>query len=190
MPSIPQDVPPGATAVLVLADGSAIWGRGFGAHAPGRVGEVVFNTGMTGYQETLTDPSYAGQIITFTFPHIGNTGINPEDLEAVNIAALGLVVKQDVTEPSNWRSAQPLDAWLRSQGMPGLSGVDTRALTICIRDAGAPHAVLCYPADGRFDLAALQAQAAAWPGLAGHGPGEAGWLHANLLVGPGHLGLA
>ena len=114
MPPSPQDVPQGATAVLVLADGTAIWGRGFGAHTPmeagARVGEVVFNTGMTGYQETLTDPSFAGQIITFTFPHIGNTGINPEDLEAVNIAALGLVVKQDVTEPSNWRSAQTLDA--------------------------------------------------------------------------------
>jgi carbamoyl-phosphate synthase small subunit len=170
MTPAPHNAPAGATAVLVLADGTAIWGRGFGAHTvrdAGRVGEVVFNTGMTGYQETLTDPSFAGQIITFTFPHIGNTGINPEDMEAVNIAALGLVVKQDVTEPSNWRSAQPLDAWLWSQGMPGLSGVDTRALTIRIRDAGAPHAVLCYPADGRFDLAALQAQAAAWPGLQG-----------------------
>jgi len=168
MTPLPHDVPHGATAALVLADGSAIWGRGFGAHTPagaGRAGEVVFNTGMTGYQETLTDPSYAGQIITFTFPHLGNTGVNAEDLEAVNIAALGLVVKQDVTEPSNWRSVQPLDAWLRSQGMPGLSGVDTRALTIRIRDLGAPHAVLSHPADGRFDLAALQAQAAAWPGL-------------------------
>ena len=169
MPQALADVPPGATAALVLADGSVFWGRGFGAHTgvPARVGEVVFNTGMTGYQETLTDPSYAGQLITFTFPHIGNTGINPEDLEAVNIAALGLVVKQDVTEPSNWRSTQPLDAWLRSQGVPGLAGVDTRALTIRIRDLGAPHAVLHHPADGRFDVAALAAQAAAWPGLQG-----------------------
>ena len=167
MTPAPDDVPPGATAVLVLADGSRFWGRGFGAHAVGRVGEVVFNTGMTGYQETLTDPSYAGQVITFTFPHIGNTGVNSEDLEATTIAALGLVVKQDVTEPSNWRSTQPLDAWLRGQGVPGLAGVDTRALTIRIRDLGAPNAVLSYPADGRFDLAALQAQAAAWPGLEG-----------------------
>ncbi len=171
----PHAPPAGATAVLVLADGSAFWGRGFGAHtavpaggqAAGRVGEVVFNTGLTGYQETLTDPSYAGQVITFTFPHIGNTGVNPEDLEAVTIAALGLVVKQDVTEPSNWRSTQPLDAWLRSQGVPGLAGVDTRALTIRIRDSGAPSGVLSYPADGRFDLTALAALAKAWPGLEG-----------------------
>ena len=101
------DAPQGATAALVLADGGVFWGRGFGvftaAQAP--VGEVCFNTGMTGYQETLTDPSYAGQIITFTFPHIGNVGTNPEDIEATTIAARGLVVKQDVTEPSNWCAA-------------------------------------------------------------------------------------
>ena len=164
--------PVGATAALVLADGTVIWGRGFGAHtldeaAAGRVGEVCFNTGMTGYQETLTDPSYAGQIITFTFPHIGNTGCNPEDLEATTIAALGLVVQQDVTEPSNWRATQPLDAWLKSNNVPGIAGVDTRALTIRIRDAGAPHGILAFPADGRFDIPALQTQAAAWPGLEG-----------------------
>ena len=101
----------------MLADGAVFWGRGFGAHtaAPAPVGEVCFNTGMTGYQETLTDPSYAGQIITFTFPHIGNVGTNAEDIEATTIAARGLVVKQDVTEPSNWRAAQHLDAWLRAQ---------------------------------------------------------------------------
>ena len=161
------DPPPGATAVLVLADGTTFWGRGFGAHTTGRVGEVCFNTGMTGYQETLTDPSYAGQLITFTFPHIGNVGVNLEDEEAATIAALGLVVKQDVTEPSNWRALQPLEAWLRAKGVPGLAGIDTRALTIRIRDAGAPNGVLCFPADGRFDLAALQAQAQAWPGLEG-----------------------
>ena len=164
-----DDVPPGATAALVLADGGVFWGRGFGAvtEAPAPVGEVCFNTGMTGYQETLTDPSYAGQIITFTFPHIGNVGTNTEDIEAISIAARGLVVKQDVTEPSNWRAAHHLDAWLRARGIAGLAGVDTRALTVRIRDGGAPTGVLAYPADGRFDLAALRAQAAEWPGLEG-----------------------
>ena len=161
------DAPPGATAALVLADGAVFWGRGFGAHTPGRVGELCFNTGMTGYQETLTDPSYAGQIVTFTFPHIGNVGANPGDMEAINPAALGLVVKQDVTAPSNWRATQTLDAWLRAQDLPGLAGADTRALTLRIRDGGPPNAVLAYPVDGRFDMAALQAQAQAWPGLEG-----------------------
>ena len=166
---LPGEAPAGATAALVLADGTVFWGRGFGAHTndPAPVGEVCFNTGMTGYQETLTDPSYAGQIITFTFPHIGNVGANPEDVEATTIAARGLVVKQDITHPSNWRSAQGLDAWLRAQGVTGLAGVDTRALTIRIRDIGAPTGVLSFPANGRFDLTALQAEAAAWPGLEG-----------------------
>ena len=159
--------PHGATACLVLADGSIFWGRGFGAHSDGTPAEVCFNTGMTGYQETLTDPSYAGQIITFTFPHIGNVGTNQFDIEATTIAARGLVLKQDITEPSNWRSTQTLEAWLRSQGVAGLSGVDTRALTIRIRDAGAPSGLLCYPADGRFDIPALVARARAWPGLEG-----------------------
>ena len=168
-PSPPASIPAGATAVLVLADGTPFWGRGFGAHtqARGPVGEVCFSTGMTGYQETLTDSSFAGQIITFTFPHIGNVGTNHADIEATSIAASGLVVKQDISEPSNWRSAQSLQAWLRAQGVTGISGVDTRALTIRIRDAGAPTGVLAFPADGGFDLAALQAQAAAWPGLEG-----------------------
>ncbi len=161
-------VPEGATAALVLADGSVFWGRGFGAPTNAcPVGEVCFNTGLTGYQETLTDPSYAGQIITFTFPHIGNVGVNPEDIEATSIAARGLVVKQDVSEPSNWRAVQHLHAWLLAQGTTGIAGIDTRALTVRIRDGGAPTGVLCFPADGRFDLAALTAQAAAWPGLAG-----------------------
>ena len=163
----PDIAPPGATAALVLADGAVFWGRGFGAHSDGRVGEVCFNTGMSGYQETLTDASYAGQIITFTFPHIGNAGTNPGDMEAINPAALGLVVKQDLTEPSNWRSTQPLDAWLRAQSLPGLAGVDTRALTLRIRDGGPPTAVIAFPANGRFDVAALRAQAQAWPGLEG-----------------------
>lgn len=164
----PNAVPEGATAALVLADGTVFWGRGFGAHTrEPAVGEVCFNTGLTGYQETLTDPSYAGQIITFTFPHIGNVGVNGEDIEAAAIATRGLVVKQDVTEPSNWRAHQHLHAWLAAQGVAGIAGVDTRALTIRIRDGGAPAGVLAYPADGRFDLDALIARARAWPGLEG-----------------------
>ena len=167
-PMTDETLPPaGATAVLVLSDGSVFWGRGFGAHGQAAVGEVCFSTGMTGYQETLTDPSFAGQIITFTFPHIGNVGINDADLEAAGIAAAGLVVKQDLTEPSNWRSVQTLDGWLRAQNVPGIAGVDTRALTLRIRDGGAPSGVLSFPADGRFDVAALVAQAKAWPGLEG-----------------------
>jgi carbamoyl-phosphate synthase small subunit len=166
----PSDGPRGeANAALVLADGAVFWGRGFGAHSvdPAPVGEVCFNTGMTGYQETLTDPSYAGQIITFTFPHIGIVGANPADIEAGTIAARGLVVKQDITDPSNWRATQRLDAWLRAQGVVGIAGVDTRALTLRIRDGGPPSGVLAFPADGRFDLEALRARAAAWPGLEG-----------------------
>ena len=162
-----DSVPPGATAALVLGNGAVFWGAGFGAHSGGRVGELCFNTGMTGYQETLTDASYAGQIITFTFPHIGNAGANPGDMEATNPAALGLVVKQDITEPSNWRAVQTLGAWLQAHGLPGIAGVDTRALTLRIRDGGPPNAVIAFPADGRFDLAALRAQAQAWPGLEG-----------------------
>ena len=164
-----SEIPQGATAALVLADGAVFWGRGFGAHTASEnpVGEICFNTGMTGYQETLTDPSYAGQVITFTFPHIGNVGANPEDYEATSIAARGLIVKQDVTEPSNWRATQGLAQWLRAQGITGLAGIDTRALTLRIRDGGAPTGVLAYPADGRFDLGALQARAASWPGLEG-----------------------
>ena len=168
MPDL-NPVPTGATAALVLADGSVHWGRGFGAHtgAGTRAAEICFNTAMTGYQETLTDPSYAGQIITFTFPHIGNVGVNPEDIEALTIAARGLVVKQDVTEPSNWRARQNLDAWLLAQGVTGLAGVDTRALTIRIREGGAPHGVLAFPADGRFELGPLVEQARTWAGLEG-----------------------
>ena len=162
--------PAGATACLMLADGTVFWGAGFGAHTPsggGQPAEICFNTGMTGYQETLTDPSYAGQVIVFTFPHIGNVGANGQDIEATSIAARGLVVKQDITEPSNWRSAETLTAWLRKQNVPGIAGVDTRALTARIRDGGAPNGVLCYPADGRFDLPALHEAARAWPGLEG-----------------------
>jgi carbamoyl-phosphate synthase small subunit len=162
--------PEGATAVLVLADGSAIWGIGFGAFTePGTpgIGEVCFSTGLTGYQETLTDPSFAGQIITFTFPHVGNVGTNRADLEAENIAALGVVLRDLPTEPSNWRSVEGLDPWLRKRGVPGLAGVDTRALTLRIRDGGFVTGVLSHPADGRFDLAELGRMAREWPGLEG-----------------------
>ena len=162
----PDTPPDGATGCLVLADGTVFWGSGFGAEAAS-VGEICFNTGMTGYQETLTDPSYAGQVITFTFPHIGNVGTNPEDIESITPAARGLIVKQDVTEPANWRATKHLHDWLVSHGIPGLAGIDTRALTARIRDGGAPNGVICHRADGRFDLAALKAQAAGWPGLEG-----------------------
>jgi carbamoyl-phosphate synthase small subunit len=158
--------PNGATGVLVLADGTAVWGRGFGAEGEA-VGEVCFNTAMTGYQEVMTDPSYARQIVTFTFPHIGNVGANHEDLEADNPWAVGCVVRQDVTAPSNFRASQGFDYWMRSNGRIGLSGVDTRALTRRIRLAGAPNAVIAHRADGRFDVAALAEQARAWPGLEG-----------------------
>ena len=184
-PGASGSIPAGASAVLVLADGTAFWGRGFGAHtqADSPVGEVCFSTGMTGYQETLTDPSFAGQIITFTFPHIGNVGTNNADIEAAGIAARGLVVKQDITEPSNWRSAQPLQAWLRAQGVAGIAGVDTRALTIRIRDAGAPAGILAFPADGRFELAALRARGGRMAGAGGHGPGARSHLPADVSLG-------
>jgi carbamoyl-phosphate synthase small subunit len=166
-PQIETDLPAGATAALVLADGSVFWGSGFGAHGISQPAELCFSTGMTGYQETLTDPSFAGQIITFTFPHIGNVGANAEDLEATTIAARGLVTKEDLSAPANWRARESLDSWLKKQNIPGISGIDTRALTLRIRDLGAPNAILAYPADAKFDIAALTAQAAAWPGLTG-----------------------
>ena len=151
--------PSDASAVILFADGTTFFGRGFGAETTS-VGEICFNTAMTGYQETLTDPSYAGQIITFTFPHIGNVGTNPDDLETTNPAARGLIVREDITAPSNWRATQGLDEWLKSHNLPGISGVDTRALTRYIRDNGAPNGVLCHDASGNFDLKALQKQAA------------------------------
>jgi len=158
--------PPGTTAALVLADGSVFWGRGIGAAATS-VGEVCFNTSMTGYQEILTDPSYAGQIITFTFPHIGNVGANPEDIETVTSAARGLVLRADITLPSNYRATQHLDAWLRANNLVGIAGVDTRRLTRRIRDSGAPNGALCHAPDGRIDVAALLAKTREWPGLEG-----------------------
>ena len=159
-----------ATARLVLADGSVIAGMGLGAtgHA---VGEVCFNTAMTGYQEILTDPSYAGQIITFTFPHIGNIGTNAEDSETSNLAmrsgVRGCVLRADVTDPSNYRSAEHLDRWLKSRGIIAICGVDTRALTARIRDKGMPNGVIAHDPKGQFDLANLKAEAKAWPGLLG-----------------------
>ena len=158
--------PSGATGVLVLASGEVVWGRGFGAEGQA-VGEVCFNTAMTGYQEVMTDPSYAGQIINFTFPHIGNVGTNPEDVEALNPHALGAIVRQDVTDPSNFRSTQHFDAWMQSNGRIGISGVDTRALTRLIRVAGAPNAVIAHSASGDFDVPAMLARAKAWAGLEG-----------------------
>ncbi len=165
-PTMSHAAPEGATAALVLDDGTVHWGLGFGAHGSA-VAEICFNTGLTGYQETLTDPSYAGQVICFTFPHIGNVGTNPEDMEAATPVARGLVVKQDVTEPANYRATRHLHDWLLSHGIPGIGGLDTRALTARIRDGGAPNGVLHFPADGRFDIPALVAQARAWPGLKG-----------------------
>ena len=155
-----------ATGILVLADGMVVYGRGFGAEGAA-VGEVCFNTAMTGYQEVMTDPSYAAQIVTFTFPHIGNVGANPEDVEAVNPHAVGCIVREDVTAPSNFRSTGGFDAWMKGNGRIGLAGVDTRALTRRIRELGAPNAVIAYRKDGVFDVDELLALARAWPGLEG-----------------------
>ena len=158
------------TALLVLADGTVLEGFGFGAtgHA---VGEVCFNTAMTGYEEILTDPSYAGQIITFTFPHIGNVGTNDEDIETVNLAATpgarGAILHSAITAPSNYRAKQHLDQWLKRRGIIGLAGIDTRALTSFIREKGMPNAVIAHEPSGRFDLALLKREAEAWPGLVG-----------------------
>ena len=162
----PPPRPSECNAALVLADSTVFWGRGIGA--TGRaVGEVCFNTSITGYQEILTDPSYAAQIITFTFPHIGNVGANYEDFEATTPAARGLVIRNPPTEPANYRAEQPLDAWLKSHRIIGLSGVDTRRLTRLIRDKGPPNGVIAYQPDGRLDLAAMRDEARAWAGLDG-----------------------
>jgi carbamoyl-phosphate synthase small subunit len=161
---------PAATAVLVLADGTVLEGAGFGANGHA-VGEVCFNTAMTGYQEILTDPSYAGQIITFTFPHIGNVGTNEEDIETVNLAATpgarGVILHSAITNPSNYRARRHLDQWLKARGVIGLAGIDTRALTSLIRTKGMPNAVIAHAEDGRFDLEALRKEAREWPGLVG-----------------------
>ena len=158
--------PPGANAALALADGSVFWGQGLGA-VGSSVGELCFNTSITGYQEILTDPSYAGQIITFTFPHIGNIGANGEDIETITPSSRGLVLAASITEPSNWRATRSLDNWLVSVGLSGIAGVDTRRLTRRLRDLGATNAALIHQPDGQIDIAALIAKAAAWPGLDG-----------------------
>jgi carbamoyl-phosphate synthase small subunit len=159
-----------ATALLILADGTRLEGRGIGAigHA---AGEVCFNTSMTGYQEILTDPSYAGQIITFTFPHIGNVGTNDEDIETVNMAALsgvrGVVLKADITNPSNYRAAEKLDAWLKKRNIIGITGIDTRALTALVRENGMPNGVIAHAEGGAFDEPSIMAELKAFPGLVG-----------------------
>jgi carbamoyl-phosphate synthase small subunit len=161
---------PRVTGLLVLADGTVIEGQGFGAEGEA-VGEVCFNTAMTGYQEILTDPSYAGQVVTFTFPHIGNVGANEDDIETTNLAAAsgvrGCVVKAGVTDPANYRSHRHFSQWLKLRGIIGLAGIDTRALTNLIREKGMPNGVIAHHARGLFDLDKLKAQAAAWPGLVG-----------------------
>jgi carbamoyl-phosphate synthase small subunit len=165
-PSAVPAKPDGATGCLVLASGEVIWGHGFGAEGQA-VGEVCFHTAMTGYQEIMTDPSFAGQTICFTFPHIGNVGANPDDIEADGPHALGMIVRELPTEPSNFRAAEHLDGWMRRHARIGLAGIDTRALTRRIRAAGAPAGVIAHSAAGVFDLEALVAMARGWPGLEG-----------------------
>ena len=175
---------PLATAVLVLADGTVLEGFGIGAETRS-AGEVCFNTAMTGYQEILTDPSYAGQIVTFTFPHIGNVGTNDDDVESVDANASGVrgvVLAAAIGDPANWRASRHLDAWLKARGIPGITGVDTRALTALIRDRGMPNAVIAHEPAGRFDREALRRQAAELPSMAGQdlvplvmGPERFGW---------------
>ena len=161
---------PKATALIVLADGTVLEGYGIGAEGHA-VGEVCFNTAMTGYEEILTDPSYAGQIITFTFPHIGNVGTNEEDIESLNMAArpgaCGVILRTDITLASNYRATRPLNDWLKARGIIGLSGIDTRALTALIREKGMPNAVIAHSPSGKFDVEALKKEAREWPGLVG-----------------------
>ena len=163
---MPTSTEPRPTACLALADGTVFYGHGFGATGE-TVAELVFNTAMTGYQEIMTDPSYAGQIVTFTFPHIGNTGVTAQDDETQTPAAAGMVVKWDPTEPSNWRSNGQLQVWMTQKGRIGIGGIDTRRLTRAIRQQGAPHAALAHNPKGQFDIAALVARARAWAGLEG-----------------------
>ena len=165
-----RDLLPGCTGVLALADGTILQGIGVGAVGKA-VGEVCFNTAMTGYQEILTDPSYMAQIVAFTFPHVGNTGTTVEDLEQISgsaeTAARGAIFRDFPTAPANWRANADLPTWMARRGVVGLSGVDTRALTRAIREKGMPHAVIAHDPEGRFDLDALVAEAAAWNGLEG-----------------------
>ncbi|SHF32163.1 carbamoyl-phosphate synthase small subunit [Loktanella atrilutea] len=154
------------TACLALADGTVFYGRGFGATGQ-TTAELCFNTAMTGYQEIMTDPSYAGQVVTFTFPHIGNTGVNAEDDETADPVAAGMIVKWDPTESSNWRATEELTTWLARRGRIGMGGIDTRRLTRAIRQQGAPHVALAHDPDGNFDIAALVAAARGFNGLVG-----------------------
>ncbi|WP_415403534.1 glutamine-hydrolyzing carbamoyl-phosphate synthase small subunit [Tateyamaria sp. SN3-11] len=154
------------TACLALADGTLFYGQGFGATGQTEA-ELCFNTAMTGYQEIMTDPSYAGQVVTFTFPHIGNTGVNPEDDETGDPVASGMVVKWMPTAASNWRAVQELSDWLAARGRIAIGGVDTRRLTRAIRQAGAPHVALAHDPDGNFDAEALVAAARGFAGLEG-----------------------
>jgi carbamoyl-phosphate synthase small subunit len=164
--STPAPQPKGATGVVVFADGRTVWGQGFGAEGEA-VGELCFNTAMTGYQEVMTDPSYARQVIAFTFPHIGNVGANDEDLEAVEAHALGCLVREPVTAPSNYRAGEDFAGWMKKRGRIGISGVDTRALTKLVREEGPPTVAIAHSSSGQFDLDALQRMAAEWPGLEG-----------------------
>ena len=157
---------PTPTACLALADGTLFYGNGFGATGE-TVAELCFNTAMSGYQEIMTDPSYAGQIVTFTFPHVGNVGVNDDDDETADPVANGMVVKWDPTTPSNWRSTEDLSNWLARRGRIAIGGIDTRRLTRAIRMQGAPHAVLAHNPDGVFDTDALVAKAKAFSGLVG-----------------------
>ncbi len=163
---MPTTTHPRPTACLALSDGSVFYGTGFGA-AGETVAELVFNTAMTGYQEIMTDPSYAGQVVTFTFPHIGNVGVTDEDDETADPVAAGMVVKWDPTEPSNWRAQGDLVDWLTRKGRICIGGIDTRRLTRAIRQQGAPHVALAHDPAGNFDIAALVAKARAWRGLVG-----------------------
>jgi carbamoyl-phosphate synthase small subunit len=158
--------PEGATGVIMFADGRVVWGQGFGAEGKA-VGELCFNTAMTGYQEVMTDPSYAKQVINFTFPHIGNVGANDEDVEAAEAHALGCLVREVVTEPSNYRANQGFDDWMKKWGRIGIAGVDTRALTQLVRREGPPTVAVAHSPSGKFDLDALHKAAADWPGLEG-----------------------
>jgi carbamoyl-phosphate synthase small subunit len=164
------DLPAGVTGLLVLADGTVFPGMGCGAVGEA-LGEVCFNTAMTGYQEILTDPSYMDQIVVFTFPHIGNVGTNDEDIEQVAggaaTAACGAIFREAPTPPANWRAGSDLDSWLARRGVVGLSGIDTRALTRRIREQGMPLGVVAHAPDGRFDITALIGRAGAWDGLVG-----------------------
>src|SRR6478609_6670318 len=160
----PDAAPAGATGALVFADGRVIWGKGFGAQGA-EVAELCFHTAMTGYQEVMTDPSYAKQVIAFTFPHIGNVGANDEDVEAADAHALGCLVREVVTQPSNYRANEGFANWMAKSGRIGIAGVDTRALTKLVRTEGPPNIAIAHRLNGQFDLEKLQQMACDWPGL-------------------------